>query len=237
LKMVFPNGISITTSDPDSGRQFDCPKCRDTGYVIIDKPSLTVRECECVTRKANQRRLERSGLTELVDRCTFDSFTTELDYQIALKNKALAFLTAPKGSWFFVGGHSGSGKTHICTAVCKELIDRGNDVLYFKWREEAPRLKALINDSDRYYSETRRISDVQVLYIDDFLKGSIREADINLAYQLLNDRYNTRKTTIISSERSIEDIAKFDEAVGSRIYERSKGYCCLTPNVNLRLKN
>ena len=62
------------------------------------------------------------------------------------------------------------------------------------------------------------------------------EADINLAYQLLNERYNTRRRTIISSERSIEDILRIDEAVGGRIFELAREYCVMTANVNLRLK-
>ena len=182
------------------------------------------------------RRLECSGLKELVGRYTFDSFKTPQHWQAQAKQKATDYLTAPKGTWFFIGGQSGAGKTHLCTAICGSLIDGGKDLFYFKWREESPRLKALINDADRYEKEMKKLSDIPVLYIDDFLKGSVSDADINLAYALLNDRYNTGRRTIISSERSIEDIARIDEAIAGRIYERAKGYCLLTQKVNYRLK-
>lgn len=57
---------------------------------------------------------------------------------------------------------------------------------------------------------------VYVFYIDDFIKETVTDADINIAFELLNARYNDHeKLTIISTEKSI------DEALGSRIYERS----------------
>ena len=67
------------------------------------------------------------------------------------------------------------------------------------------------------------------------MKGSITEADINRAIEIINARYNMpNKRTIISSELDISEIRKIDEAVGGRIYQRSKGYCFKAPNVNWR---
>lgn len=75
-----------------------------------------------------------------------------------------------------------------------------------------------------------------VLYIDDFLKGSVSEADLNLAYQLLNARYNAARRTIISSELSIGEIAGYDEAIAGRIFERFEGYSFKTAKVNRRFR-
>ena len=182
------------------------------------------------------KRLERSGLKELVECCTFDSFNTDEAWQKEAKDKALAYLDSPKGAWFYICGRSGSGKTHLCTAVCQKLIENGNELYYLKWREEAPMLKAMIRDYAAYSDKIRQLSTVSVLYIDDFLKGGVTDADLNLAYQLLNERYNTRRRTIISSELSIEDTAKYDEAIAGRIFERSRGYCFRMARVNYRFR-
>ena len=227
--MVLPNGRSIT---PLTEPNYKCQKCQDRGYIIIDRLTLTVEECECAIKARNLKRLERSGLSDLAKRYTFDSFKTSEDWQKQAKDKALTYLKAPKGAWFFIGGHSGSGKTHLCTAMCNSLINGGADVKYFKWREDTPRIKALINDADRYDAEMKKLSDIQVLYIDDFFKGLVSGGDINFAYQLLNDRYNTQRRTIISSELDIESLMKIDEAIAGRIYEMSKNYCVLAQNVN-----
>ena len=77
-----------------------------------------------------------------------------------------------------------------------------------------------------------------MLYIDDFLKGRITDADINLAFELINARYNRRETaiTIISSELDLGTVTKLDEALGGRIYERARNYSCRTGGENWRFK-
>ena len=147
------------------------------------------------------------------------------------------YLVRGDGKWFIISGNSGTGKTHLCTAICGELIKAGKEVRYMLWRDEAPRLKALVNDRfeyDRLISEIKR---ADVLYIDDFWKGAVTQADINLSFEILNARYNSKqKVTLISSERTIEQILSVDEAIGSRIYERSKGFYIKTPDENWRLR-
>lgn len=95
------------------------------------------------------------------------------------------------------------------------------------WRDEIPGLKAAINDSNEYQRLIEPLKRVQVLYIDDFLKTGKGDeptaADLNVAFELLNARYiNQELVTILSTERLIPELLDLDEAVGSRIYERSK---------------
>ena len=105
------------------------------------------------------------------------------------------------------------------------------------WRDDIVKLKACVTDSEEYSRQIKPFKSVQVLYIDDFLKGKVTEADINIAFEILNYRYhNQSMRTIISSERSIEEVLDIDEAVGSRIYERSRGYYITAPAENWRLR-
>ena len=105
------------------------------------------------------------------------------------------------------------------------------------WRKEAPRLKASVNDRDVYDKIMDDFEKSDVLYIDDFWKGTVTDADINLAFELLNSRYNNRnKITIISSEHDIEEMVEIDEAIGSRIYERARNHTIKTPKDNFRLQ-
>lgn len=102
------------------------------------------------------------------------------------------------------------------------------------WRDASTRLKGLVNMVYDYEQEIQALKEADVLYIDDFFKTGINkngtiekpsEADIKLAHEILNVRYMRRDLiTIISSEFMVEEILDFDEAVGSRIFERSKGY-------------
>lgn len=182
------------------------------------------------------KRIRRSGLQDLLNAYTFAAYLTPHQWQEKAKALAIDFLDQ-RGKWFFIGGTSGSGKTHLCTVIVGEMINGGKEARYLQWRSDIPRLKAMVNDREEYERSMRDYATVPVLYIDDFFKGNITEADINIAYELINARYILRDgVTIISSEKSLEDILFIDEAIGGRIVERSKGYALKTPDYNWRLK-
>ena len=51
------------------------------------------------------------------------------------------------------------------------------------------------------------------------------QADVNLAFEIINYRYNDPQLiTVISCERDVTELLDIDEAVGSRIYQRTKKY-------------
>ena len=83
-----------------------------------------------------------------------------------------------------------------------------------------------------------RLKNARVLFIDDLLKGKVTDSDINIMYEIINYRYLQRKAVIISTEKTIEQLLEFDEAVGSRLIEMSKGYIITfdnsVPNYRLR---
>lgn len=109
---------------------------------------------------------------------------------------------------------------------------------YFMWRQDAPRLKALVNDRAEYEAAMKDFIECRVLLIDDLWKGgNVTEADVSLTFELLNARYNTpSKLTLISTEKTVNQILTIDEAVGGRICERAKGFTLKTADENLRLQ-
>lgn len=168
-------------------------------------------------------------------RYTFKNYEPLDDVRTNIKQTAIRFANENSG-WFYIAGQPGSGKTHICTAICARLIDRGKDVYYMRWRDESRLLKSLIN-SEALEEPLDKLKSIYVLYIDDFFKGGSNEADIRLAFEIINARYNNSKLrTIISTELTLEEILQVDEALGSRIYERSRGYVMTAPNENFRLR-
>jgi DNA replication protein DnaC len=99
------------------------------------------------------------------------------------------------------------------------------------WVNDIKDLKNTINDYEEHNKLLEKYRKADVLYIDDFFKnGKERDgkvqppsaADVQLAYDILNFRYfNPNLITIISSERTLNDIIDIDEATGGRIYERA----------------
>ena len=216
-----------------------CSKC-EGGFLIdewreaMKQGCFTTgpRECGCVELARNRKRLRDSGLEQLAARCTFDSYEVKHQWQAVTKNKAQDYLRAYKEHGFFISGQSGSGKTHICTAICNEIIKQGGRLKYFQWVKDGTHLKQIVNDPKLYEEEIKALVEMPFLYMDDLFKQEVTAADIRLVYEVLNGRYNAGLPTIISSERSLAYLRKVrdgdGEAIAGRIYETcGKGQFCI----------
>lgn len=204
-----------------------CKLCGDTGYrhYYLDGHQYT-EECECFKARQAEELIRRSGVSPDM---TFQTFSAQDDFQKNLLDKANAFIDRGfnNGEWFIVSGQVGCGKTHLCTAIVNELLQRNVPCRYMMWKTESVQLKAIVNTAD-FADKLARLTEPKVLYIDDFLKTQAgyrpSAADINLSFQILNDRYIRKLPTILSCEISVLEIMEIDEAVGSRIYERSRNF-------------
>ena len=193
-------------------------------------------KCRCLVAKEAERRVRNSGLSGLLDRWTFEAYTTAEPWQATMKETAEAFVkhVQDKGKgWLFLGGQVGSGKSHLCTAACGELL-KSRSVRYMQWATDSRKLKALSND-EGFFDEVEPYLTADILYIDDLFKMQHKEgqqsrpteADVRIAFEILNDRYILDKTTIISCEWLLTgDLMNADAGTFSRVYEKTRGYRC-----------
>ena len=240
LGEIMPNKIYM----PVDSENAQCELCGDTGYrFYIQNGYSAAEECECMNRIRFDRNMKKSGANREM---TFENWHSDFEWQTDMGAKAVEFSDGGylSGQWFFAGGQVGCGKTHICTAILHELIKVNVGCKYMAWRDESVQLKAIVNQHDEYHHRIMELCKSPVLYIDDFWKTQQgtkpTQADVNLAFQILNYRYQDKKyCTIISSELTVKKIMEVDEAVGSRIFERSKAYRIeieKDENKNYRLK-
>ena len=213
----------LLNAQPGNLKGIHCPKCNDKGVVYTVKEGRCVGwQCDCLTQRENAARIERSGLSEAIKRYTFDSFKTGESWQKMIKDTAQKFIQQ-YGAWFYIGGQSGCGKTHICTAIANHYLQQNKSVKYMLWRDEAVRILANTTNDEQRQELISPLKNVDVLYIDDFFKHRNgerpTEAETNLAFEILNYRYINQMTTIISSELTVGDIINIDEALGGRIYD------------------
>ena len=232
----------------------DCKECRNKGTVAFVGqtewgPEIRNRECACMRKRRYLRNARESGLSELLTRYTFDAWQCREAQQRGLCDMALRYAQCPEG-WFMVSGKPGTGKTHICTALCGLLLEKGLEVRYMLWREVSRQAKAVVNEREAYEQIVEPLRRVRVLYIDDFLKTGKAvdratgqgiatpptSGDINLALDIINARYNNAKLlTILSTELESGSIMSMDEALGSRIVERTNGRYARLTGRNWRL--
>ncbi len=238
MEQLIGQTIPSSVMDPTP---YKCEICQDSGWIhTTDENGYRFsRKCRCKLAREAEERLEASGLAEAVQQQTFDSFEVHTETQAMIKQTAERYLEAlsdpeirhnPRRPWLYIGGNPGCGKTHICTAICGQILKQNIGVRYMQWVEEARKLKACVNDDD-FEDQVQEYISVSLLYIDDLLKQKytpdprFTEADIKIAFTILNNRYLMNKPTIISSEWDlIEQLLPADEGVFSRVYERCKGY-------------
>lgn len=205
----------------------DCPECKNRGnFQIIDSQgNIAMRECKCMAQRRYITMMKSAGLGDLYEHCTFDAYQVTTDWQREAKQKAMEYAAKDGNGWFFFGGSSGSGKTHLCTAICSELAKRGRGIKYIQWK----RLFAeLVQTKYKQYEQEwifRECEKADVLYLDDFLKTprNVQPSDEMLSYalEIVDARYKADKKTIFSTEFRCNEILAFDEALGGRIAEKS----------------
>lgn len=216
---------------------YNCPECKNRGYFMkINERGYTVSvPCKCMKQRAFFQRMIDSGLYSF-SRKNLDNFRTTTTWQKELLDLAYCYffsiLFTEERPWFFFGGQPGCGKTHLCSALTVALARYNFSVYYMLWKDETTKIKSVITDYDEYSKLINKLKKIDILYIDDFFKtpNSINSeyeakptsADVNLAFEILNYRYNQNLPTIISSEKTIAKIAAIDESLVGRIFEKSR---------------
>lgn len=217
--------------DLTDGTHYYCAECKNRGYIADKQNGAYIeRDCKCAQIRRAMIKAKLSGLGDVFGKFTFNGFKTDSQWKALMKDKALEFLKS-RSNCFFVGGTSGCGKSHICTAIAGYFLKQVKDVEYVQWVDFLDELNNVrFRNVDRYYGLLNRAKNAEVLYIDDLLKtdNSVKSsaADIKTCYQIINARYTLSRTagkkryvTIISSEHSLNKICAFDMATGGRIKE------------------
>lgn len=232
-----PTGLSYTdlvqmrvdTYNAQSGALtgYHCEKCQNKGMIAVIQDGYEVMyPCSCMKTRDTLRRIRESGLEPLFRICTFQNFQTNQPFQQHILQCAKAYLQE-KHKWFYIGGQTGCGKTHICTAIVGGMIRNGFSVRYMVWREASNALKAALTDGS-YSTQIAAYKEADVLYIDDLFKTSstaeVSGADVRLAFEILDYRARNQMLTVISTEWLLPQLRQIDTAIGGRIIQMTKGY-------------
>lgn len=217
-------------STPGKLTGYDCSECLNRGDIAfpLENGGLEFHDCKCMKTRKCLEKMERSGLKNIIREKTFEAFQVAEPWQQTLKDGAIAYANNPNG-WLLFCGQSGSGKTHLCTAVARQRLLEGDEVLYMPWREKAAELKAMALDNESRAKLLHEYTTAQILYIDDLFKvgrnadgtSNPTAADIGLAFEILNQRYINDLPTIISTEKTPQELFEIDEATGGRAIEKA----------------
>lgn len=204
--------------------KFPCERCHSTAWIDVVKDGRVYKmRCpDCRLARDQARYLEESGITPTdYAKYRLDNFKVTDMATARMMREARAYLADPSKSIGYFG-KPGTGKTHICIAICQAL---GKEHHYWQYRREVQRLKGVMyKDIDRYEALIRKAAEAPYLYIDDLFKGAwagdqLSSQDDQIMFDIINTRYIKKLPTIVSGEYGISAISKADEAIGSRLYE------------------
>ena len=224
---------------------YDCKLCKNKGNIYFLKDNKKyVKDCKCIKLRNTFIMLEKYGLLYEFSVCRFETFICESKWQSKLLDKCKQFVES-KVKAIALLGQTGCGKTHLSMAILRQFALQFKTVAYMRWVEDSKALKQVTNDNGMYQASIYPYKNCDVLYIDDLFKGDMTEADRKIAFEIIDYRYklsrsNDRYITIISSERTFEEIRQFDEAIAGRIAEMTNKEYILQigkdENKNYRLK-
>ena len=160
---------------------------------------------------------------------TFENYRFDHIGQNAAVEKAKHFLeTMDRGLGLIMSGPCGTGKSHLAAAIVHEAIEKyGKTALVTTAMKIIRTVKESWNQGATY-RESQIVSNFilpDVLVIDEIgvQYGSLSERLV--LNEIVNDRYNELKPTILISNLVPKDI---EEALGDRIFDRFKeGGACV----------
>jgi DNA replication protein DnaC len=198
-----------------------CPVCKGAGFVhpALDSGKADfsrVVPCQCSKgelRKKKTKYLEKYSNLGSLSQLTFDNLSpegraasaTSREHFAEVYQVAKAFADNPEG-WLVFLGPSGSGKTHLACAIANHRISLGEPVFYIGTADLLDHLRSAFSPtSDTTYDELfEQVKNVPLLVLDDLTLGSATAWAKEKLEQLLNHRFNTRLTTVITTDVPLE---------------------------------
>ena len=204
----------------------ECDICKNKGMIqFLDGNYQKIKECSCMQKRKHIRRAKNSGLGEYITKRSSD-FKVKEEWQQNMYNKMVSYCMNPSNKWFCALGTSGCGKTLLCSIIANHLLlNLGKSVQYITWTDFISKLKRdIMSDGSSEVSSTlHEIKNIEVLFIDELLK-KYTEADLKYIIEIINYRYQNNLVTIITSERTIDELLDIDEASFSRLIEKCEAY-------------
>ena len=207
--------------------QYFCRKCSDTGFIGGSKM------CSCMRELLVIKNIAASGMGKLIEKQSFDNFSLELyksdpelyermKYNLKTARDFAANFSREGGNLLLVGG-TGTGKTHLSSAIAREIITHGFDVLYDSTQNiigdfEADKFKSGYGP---YEPKATKYMECDLLILDDLGTEFTNQFTVSCLYNLLNTRLNRGLSTIISTNLGAEELAsRYEDRIYSRIIGR-----------------
>ena len=218
---------------------YECPYCHDTGYIGTEK-------CGCLKKLESEMIYMSSGLPSVLKRENFEHFDLNIfDDEKPLSELAPNLMITQRGymeeivlpkvqsfldSFFGKGeenllmtGPAGTGKTFLSNCIANEAIERCRGLVYESAAEMFEKFSkdSFGHEQDEGLSgRIKEIYDCELLIIDDLGTEVPSAFTDSRLFMLLSHRLKTGRSTIISSNLSLNQMSRiYGERIVSRLME------------------
>ncbi|MBX2997431.1 MAG: ATP-binding protein [Caldilineaceae bacterium] len=231
-------------SSSEFGEPRECPKCKGTGYVMLDVPLGHPQfgkalPCDCKKEEMRLKKLYQlrnmNGVQDIAG-YTFESFVVDIPDMSLEKREKLSkalstcqnFANNPEG-WLLILGSYGVGKTHLAAAIANKRFASGKPATFIVAPDLLDHLRSAFNPemSVSYDNVFQHLRTTELLIVDDLGTQSSTAWAQEKLFQLFNARYNSQLPTVVTSNQRLEDI---DQRLRSRLMDMK-----LVKKIELRL--
>ena len=199
---------------------YNCPECGDTGF-------LGTQMCTCMRRELTLASYEDSGIGHLMQTQSFSTFS--LEYYSGQEKETMAMnartlcdfsrdFARRREENFLLMGATGLGKTHLSTAVARQVIDGGFDVVYDTAQGMFSAFEAVRFGRETNANEERYLQ-CDLLILDDLGTEMTNNFTLSCLYSVINTRLSQRRSTIVSTNLSgVELRQRYADRITSRLF-------------------
>lgn len=204
---------AIARSEPF--REQTCPLgvCDGSGWIL--GPEDVARPCECRAQRLKRRRTR--GVASVIPKkfqgVSFDRppVSTEIDPMAVRITRSFVEhldenLEKGRGLWFM--GGTGTGKTTLSMLTSSHALAAGYSVAIYTMPKLLARIRGTYerdSGEDSYLQFFDRLSQVDLLHIDDFGAEKRSEWVIEQLYAILNERYEQERSIIATTNLDFAD--------------------------------
>jgi len=218
----------------------NCKQCSGKGYLSYKNENNYEVLGKCPGCSLIRSNVKKYNLTKIPSKFSeilmVDSYIPKaIDQQKALKYVKDNFIKHyPNEKGFLLMGPSGVGKTHLAIGAISELtLERGISCMFKDFFLLLAELRQAYSEGVSENEILRPLIEAEVLVIDEMGKGKCNEWEINILDQLISNRYNSSKKTLITtnfpskeySDKVYEKGELLEERIGERIFSRLNEMC------------
>lgn len=215
-------------SSEDFEPHYGCADCQDTGYTNNKK-------CHCFLQAELEYIYSQSNIRHLLSKENFDTFSLGyypedlIDPASQLSSLRLAQSALQKSKDFvadfpkkadnlLIYGQTGTGKTFLTNCIARELLNAGHSVIYFSATQLFDQFAKYTFDKDGTADDYQNIFNCDLLIVDDLGTEVPNAFTVSKFFQCINERLLREKSTIISTNLSLKDVAEiYSERISSRL--------------------